>query len=46
MSIHLMENKGGKLRLRTATLSNFLSIRGIGRREAQRRLEEVSKKSR
>jgi len=38
-----MEKKGGRLRLRSATLSNLLAIRGLGKREAKKRLEEISK---
>ena len=44
-AVFLMERKGGRLRLRQSTLTNFLSIRGIGKREAKRRLEEVSNKA-
>jgi hypothetical protein len=36
-----MEHKGGRLRLRTPTVVKFLALRGIGKREAARRLEEI-----
>src|SRR3989339_2283343 len=39
-----MEKKSGRLKLRTATLSNLLSIRGLGKREVRRRLAETKKK--
>jgi DNA-binding transcriptional regulator YiaG len=42
-SVYIMERKGGKLRLRSATLAKFTSLRGIGKREALRRVEELGK---
>ncbi|MFH0920166.1 MAG: helix-turn-helix domain-containing protein [Fibrobacterota bacterium] len=38
-----MEKKSGRLRLRPITLSNLLSIRGLGKREVRRRLAETKK---
>ncbi len=40
-SVYVMERKGGRLRLRKATLAKFLALRGIGKREAARRVEEL-----
>jgi DNA-binding transcriptional regulator YiaG len=42
-AVYTMEHKGGKLKLRTATLSNLLAVREMGKREALRRLEEIEK---
>jgi DNA-binding transcriptional regulator YiaG len=39
-AIYIMEHKDGRLNLRSATLSNLLSVRGIGKREAQARIAE------
>jgi DNA-binding transcriptional regulator YiaG len=39
-AIYIMEHKEGRLNLRSATLSNLLSVRGIGKREAQARIAE------
>jgi DNA-binding transcriptional regulator YiaG len=39
-AVYIMEHKEGKLSLRSATLANLLSIRGIGKREAQARIAE------
>ncbi|MFH0920809.1 MAG: hypothetical protein V1913_10650 [Fibrobacterota bacterium] len=39
-SVLIMEKKTGRLKLRSSTLASLLSIRGIGRREAKKRLEE------
>jgi len=39
-----MEHKEGRLRFRGNTLNNILSIKSIGRREAQKRLEEMEGK--
>ena len=36
-----MEHKEGRLRFRGNTLNNILSIKGIGKREAKKRLEEM-----
>jgi DNA-binding transcriptional regulator YiaG len=44
-AVYVMERKGGSLRLRTPTMTKFLSLRGIGTREAARRLEEIEAKS-
>jgi DNA-binding transcriptional regulator YiaG len=44
-AVYVMEHKGGRLRLRTQTVVKFLSLRGIGKREAARRLEEIEAKS-
>jgi DNA-binding transcriptional regulator YiaG len=39
-AIYIMEHKEGRLNLRSTTLSNLLSIRGIGKREAKAKLAE------
>jgi DNA-binding transcriptional regulator YiaG len=39
-AVYIMEHKTGRLSLRSATLTNLLAIRGIGKREAQARLAE------
>jgi DNA-binding transcriptional regulator YiaG len=44
-AVYVMEHKGGKLRLRTPTMTKLLSLRGIGKREAAKRLAEVDAKS-
>ncbi len=40
-AVYVMERKGGRLRLRTPTMARLLALRGIGKREAARRLEEI-----
>jgi DNA-binding transcriptional regulator YiaG len=40
-NILIMEHKEGGLRVRRKTLGNILAIRGIGKREAKKRLEEM-----
>src|SRR3989339_1061860 len=42
-SVLIMEKKTGRLKLRSSTLASMLSIRGIGKREAKKRLEEIAK---
>jgi DNA-binding transcriptional regulator YiaG len=42
-NVHAMEHKVGRLKFRSATLSNLLSVRKMGRREAKKRLEEITK---
>ena len=37
-NVFVMEHKQGKLKVRKATLSNLLAIKGIGKREARARL--------
>jgi DNA-binding transcriptional regulator YiaG len=44
-AIYLMERKGGRLRLRTSTMTKLMALRGIGKREAVRKLEEIEGKS-
>jgi len=44
-SVYAMEHRGGRLRLRTQTVVKFLALRGIGKREAARRLQEIQAKS-
>jgi DNA-binding transcriptional regulator YiaG len=39
-AVYIMEHKDGRLSLRSATLANLLSVRGIGKREARARLAE------
>jgi DNA-binding transcriptional regulator YiaG len=43
-AVYVMERKDRKLRLRTQTLTKLLALRGIGKREAVRRLEEMEAK--
>jgi len=43
--IYTMEHKVGRLKLRTKTFLNFLSVREMGKREALKRLEGLGKKS-
>jgi len=43
--IYSMEHKTGRLKLRTKTLLNFLSVREMGKREALKRLEGLGIKS-
>jgi|GEM_PF-1699582 hypothetical protein len=38
-----MEHKGGRMRVRSTTLANILSARGMGRREAWKRLGEMER---
>jgi len=40
-AVYLMEQKNRRLKLRAGTLSKLLALRGIGKREAARRLEEM-----
>jgi DNA-binding transcriptional regulator YiaG len=40
-NVHMMEHKEGRLNVRKKTLGNILSIRGIGKKEAKKRLEEI-----
>jgi len=42
-AVYAMEHKSGRIKMRSATLSRFLSARTLGKREAKRRLEEMSK---
>jgi|WetSurMetagenome_2_1015567.scaffolds.fasta_scaffold31534_1 DNA-binding transcriptional regulator YiaG len=42
-NVFALEHKEkGRLKLRSATLSNLLSLRGIGKREAKKKLEEIA----
>jgi DNA-binding transcriptional regulator YiaG len=44
-AVYVMEHKEGKrLKFRPKTLSSLLSAREMGKRDAQRRLEEIAKK--
>jgi DNA-binding transcriptional regulator YiaG len=43
-NIHAMEHKVGRLKFRSATLAKLLSIRGLGKREARKRLKEIGNK--
>jgi len=43
-NIYALEHKVGRLKFRPTTLSNLLSIRGLGKREAKKRLEEIGNK--
>jgi len=43
-NVYALEHKVGRLKFRPATLSNLLSIRGLGKREAKKRLEEIGNK--
>lgn len=40
-AVYAMEHRGGRLRLRSQTVVKFLALRGIGKREAARRLKEI-----
>lgn len=40
-AVYAMEHKEGRLRFRGNTLNKILAIKGIGKREAQKRLEEM-----
>jgi DNA-binding transcriptional regulator YiaG len=44
-AVYVMEHKGGRLRLRTQTMTNLLGLRGIGKREAAKMLEEIKAKA-
>lgn len=44
-SVYIMERKSGRLRLRGSTLIKLLALRGIGKREAARRVEEITPSS-
>jgi DNA-binding transcriptional regulator YiaG len=44
-AVYVMERKSGRLRLRSQTLANLLSLRGIGKREVAERLEKIKAKS-
>ena len=43
-AVYVMERNAGWLRLRAQTVVKFLSLRGIGKREAAKRLEEIEAK--
>jgi DNA-binding transcriptional regulator YiaG len=43
-AVYAMEHKEGRIRLRPATMSNMLSVRGMGKREVKKRLEEIAEK--
>jgi DNA-binding transcriptional regulator YiaG len=43
-AVNAMEHKNGSVKLRSATLSNLLSVRKIGKREAQKRLKDTKRK--
>jgi DNA-binding transcriptional regulator YiaG len=38
-NIYVMEHKAGRLRLRPSTLTSLLTVRGMGKRDVQKRLE-------
>ena len=40
-NVFILEHKEGRLNVRKKTLANILAIRGIGKREAKRRLEAM-----
>jgi DNA-binding transcriptional regulator YiaG len=40
-AVYAMEHRQGRLKLRPATLSNLIAVRGMGKREAARKLEEM-----
>lgn len=44
-AVFMMEQRHGRLRLRQQTLVNLLSVKGMGRREAKKRLDEVKNKA-
>ena len=44
-NVYAMEHKDGRrLKLRKNTLANLLSVRGMGKRDVKKRLEEIGKK--
>lgn len=43
-AVYAMEHKQGRIRLRPATLSHLISVRGMGKREVKKTLEEIQKK--
>jgi DNA-binding transcriptional regulator YiaG len=43
-AVYAMEHKAGRLKLRSGTLSSLISLRGIGKREARKKLEAVQAK--
>jgi DNA-binding transcriptional regulator YiaG len=43
-NVYAMEHKQGRLKLRVKTLSNLLPLRGMGKREAKKRLEGMNSK--
>jgi DNA-binding transcriptional regulator YiaG len=40
-NVFVMEHKDGRLRFRGNTLNNIMAVKGIGKREAKKRLEEI-----
>ncbi len=40
-NVFFMEHRTGRLKMRKKTLANILAIRGIGKREAKKRLEKM-----
>ena len=44
-AVYAMERNSRRLKLRTSTVTKLLALRGIGKREAARRLEEIEAKS-
>lgn len=43
-AVYAMEHKAGRLRLRPGTLSSLISLRGIGKRDAKKKLEAIQGK--
>lgn len=41
-AVHTMEHKKGQLKPRTATLSNLLALKNMGKREAMKKLDEIN----
>jgi DNA-binding transcriptional regulator YiaG len=43
-TVYSLEKKNGKIRLRSATLSKYLAVRELGKREAHKKLGELNHK--
>ena len=43
-AVYTMEHKSGRVKMRSATLSRFVMARSLGKREAKRKLETITKK--
>lgn len=41
-SVNLMEHKEGRIKVRSKTLGSIMQVRGMGKREAKKRLNEIA----
>ena len=41
-AVYSMEHKSGRIRLRSATLSGLMALKGMGKKEVNRKLEEMT----